>query len=163
MGREVWVNKDLYICGESFKTKSQLMDAISECNNVINDIKAKIKTYIFMTEPQKFFRDEEDLVFRLNSEFDELIREYEDTIIRRTRLWEFEESWDETHDKTTGKSILPVNPLDLKRKVYMGGDYMDYILEDGSEMPSDYFDIYHGFKKLEEYSMYNKLKTDGTA
>jgi hypothetical protein len=91
------------------------------------------------------------------------LEELEEAMIKRTKLWEFEESWEETHDKKTGKTIYPVNPLDLKRKVYMGGDYMDALLEDGSEVPDDYFDVYHGFKKLEEYSMYNKIKTDGTA
>lgn len=158
MAREVWVNKDVFICGISFNTKRQLMDAIAECDKNINDIKAKIKAYIFMTDPQKFFPSEEDLVFRLSSELDELINEYDDAIIRRTRLWEFEESWDETHDDKN-RAILPVNPLELKRKVYMGGDYMNYILDDGSEMPDDYWDVYHGFVKLEEYSMYNKIKT----
>jgi hypothetical protein len=40
----------------------------------------------------------------------------------------------------------------------MGGDYMNYILEDGSEMPDDYWDVLNGFKKLNEYSLLNKIK-----
>lgn len=163
MGCEVWVNKEVFICGMSFNSKQDLLNAIKECETTINNVKDRLKSFIFMTEPNKFFPDEDDIMFRLETEFKELMDEYDEAQIRLVRLWEFEEVWDKTHDKETGKTIYPVNPMDLKIKPYMGGDYMEAILEDGSEVPDDYFDVYNGFKKLEEYSMYNKLKTNGTA
>ena len=158
MGCEVWVNKEVFICGMTFNSKQDLLNAIKECETTINNVKERLKSFIFMTEPNKFFPDEDDVMFRLDTEFKELMEEYDEAQIRLVRLWEFEESWKETHDDKN-RAILPVNPLELKRKVYMGGDYMNYILEDGSEMPDDYWDVYHGFVKLEEYSMYNKIKT----
>jgi hypothetical protein len=69
----------------------------------------------------------------------------------------FESAWDETHD-VNGRAILPVDPMKLKNlKTYMGGDYMDYVLEDGSEMPDDWWDVYHGFVKPEDCSFADKL------
>jgi hypothetical protein len=112
-----------------------------------------------MTEPKKFYKDEDDVMWQINRDLEEIFEEYEEAQIKLTRLWQFEAAWDETHD-VNGKAILPVDPRVLKNmseKVYMGGDYCDYILEDGSEIPEDWWDVYHGWVKPEDCSFADKL------
>ena len=157
MGYEVWTNKDTYICSMTLRSKAELQEKIKECENTINDCKSRLKSLVYMTEPMKFYKGDEDIQWQINRDFEEIMEEYDEARIMLTRLWVFEEAWDETHDAVTGKAFLPVNPLDLKRKVYMGGDYCNYILEDGSEMPEDWWDVYHGFVKPEDCSFADKL------
>ena len=156
MGYEVWTTRETYICGETFRTKEELMGRIKTCEQDIENCKARLKTLVFMTEPKKFYK-EDDVMIYVERDFEEIMEELEDNLITLTRLWKFEEAWDKTHD-SEGRSILPVNPLDLKnRKDYMGGDCMKYILEDGSEMPEDWWDVYNGFVKPENCSFADKL------
>ena len=157
MGYEVWTNKDTYICSMTLRSKAELQEKIKECEETIKDCQARIRRLAFMTEPKKFYKDEDDVMWQIDRELDFIFDEYDEARIKLTRLWVFEEAWDETHDAVTGKAILPVNPQDLKVKVYMGGDYCDYILEDGSEMPEDWWDVYHGFVKPEDCSFADKL------
>jgi hypothetical protein len=100
----------------------------------------------------KLYKDDEDIQWQINRDFEEILEEYDEARITLTRLWVFESAWDETHDAVTGKAFLPVDPRVLKGKVYMGGDYCEYILDDGSEMPEDWWDVYHGFVKPEDCS-----------
>ena len=156
MGVEMWVHKDVSICSVQYRNKHELERAIKECEEDIANYKARLKNLVFMTEPRKFMPDSvDDPMFFLDREFEELMEEYDDARIKLTRLWEFEEAWDETHD-AQGRFILPVNPMDIK-KSYMGGDYAEYILEDGSEVPEDWWDVLHGFIKPEESSFAEKL------
>ena len=157
MGYEVWTNKDTYICSCTLRSKAELQEKIKECEDTINDCKARLKTLVYMTEPKKFYKEDNDIQWQLNRDFEEIMEEYDDARIKLTRLWVFEEAWDETHDAVTGKAFLPVNPQDLKGRVYMGGDYCDYVLDDGSEMPEDWWDVYHGFVKPEDCSFADKL------
>lgn len=155
MSIETWIRKDMFIYGQPLRNKQELKRSIKECEETIKQVREKIKSYVFMTEPQKFFPNEDDIMFYLDREFEELMEEYDRAQINLTRLWEFEESWDETHDEQD-RSILPVNPLDMK-KSYMGGDYAESILEDGDEVPEDYWDVYHGHIKLEDCSFRHKF------
>ena len=157
MGYEVWTNKDTYICSCTLRSKAELQEKIKECEETIKDCQARIRRLAFMTEPKKFYKDEDDVMWQIDRELDFIFDEYDEARIKLTRLWVFEEAWDETHDRVTGKAFLPVNPQDLKRRVYMGGDYCDYILDDGSEMPEDWWDVYHGFVKPEDCSFADKL------
>lgn len=159
MGCEVWTNEATYICSIALRSKAELQEKIQECQDTINNCKERLKALAYMTEPKKFY-PEDDVQFYLNRDLEEILEEYDEARIKLTRLWVFEEAWDKTHDKETGKAILPVNPLDLKdldNKVYMTGDYCEYILEDGSEMPEDWWDVYNGFVKPEDCSFADKL------
>lgn len=151
MGYEVWTNKDTYICSMTLRSKEELQEKIKECEDTINDCKSRLKTLVYMTEPKKFYNEDEDIQWHLNRDFEEIMAEYDEARITLTRLWVFESAWEETHD-FNGRAILPVNPLDLKRKVYMGGDYCEYVLENGEEVPDDWWDVYHGFVKPEDCS-----------
>lgn len=152
MGYEVWTNKDTYICSCTLRSKAELQEKIKECEDTINDCKARLKTLVYMTEPKKFYKDDEDIQWQLNRDFEEIMEEYDDARIKLTRLWVFEEAWDETHD-FNGRAILPVDPCVLKnQKTYMGGDYCEYVLENGEEVPDDWWDVYHGFVKPEDCS-----------
>ena len=159
MSCEVWVSKDIFICGTSLRSKSELKSQIEECRESIQNVKEKLRSLVMMTDPQKFFPNEDDIMFRLNNDFDELMDEYDSAQIKLTLLQEFEDSWNTTHDEKD-RAILPLNPLDLKRNSYMGGDYVNYILEDGTEVPDDYFDVYGGYINIENYSLYNKIKNN---
>lgn len=157
MGCEVWTTKETYICGCSFNTKSELNRKIKECEKTIEDCKNKLKNLIYMTEPKKFYNDKENIMAQIDEDIECILSDYEESQSMLSSLYKFEEAWDETHDEK-GRCILPVNPLDLKnRKEYMGGDYMDYVLEDGSEMPDDWWDVYHGFVDPKKCSFKNKL------
>lgn len=152
MGYEVWTNKDTYICSCTLRSKEELQEKIKECEETINDCKARIRRLAFMTEPKKFYKDEDDVMWQIDRELDFIFDEYDEARIKLTRLWVFEESWDETHD-FNGRAILPVDPLVLKnQKIYMGGDYCEYVLENGEEVPDDWWDVYHGFVKPEDCS-----------
>ena len=156
MSIEAWVNKDIFVCGLPLRTKEELKEAIKDCEDTMKYIKERLKTYIFMTEPSKFIPADESPMYYLDREFNELMDDYDSEYAKLIRLWEFENAWDDCHD-ANGKAILPVNPLELKRRDYMGGDYMEAILEDGTEVPEDWWDVYHGFIKPEESSFAEKL------
>lgn len=152
MGIESWIHKPVTIFGYTLRNRRELDDAINEAKEQIEDAKKRISQYVFMTEPKKFIPDnqQDNVVGYLERELEELFELYDEARINLTRLWEFEEDWNKTHDKD-GRSILPVDPFMLN-KVYMGGDYADSVLEDGSDVPDDYWDVYHGFVKPEECS-----------
>lgn len=155
MGYEVWVNKEVYICGETFNTKEELNRRIRECEDSISRCREQLKGLVFMTEPSKFY---DDVKYELTRDFDDIMEELSESTIRLTRLWEFESVWDETHD-SSGRAILPINPFELKNaRAYMGGDLMEHVLEDGSELPDDWWDVYHGFVPLEKCSFKDKIK-----
>lgn len=157
MSCEVWTNKDTFICSMALRSKSELQEKIEECKDTINECKERIRRLVYMTEPKKFYKDDEDILWQINRDLEEIFEEYEEAQITLTRLWVFEEAWDETHD-ANGKAILPVDPRVLKsQKTYMGGDYCEYVLEDGSEMPDDWWDVYHGWVKPEDCSFADKL------
>lgn len=159
MSCEVWTTKETYICSMALRSKAELQEKIDECKETINDCKERIRRLVFMTEPKKFYKDEDDIMWQINRDLDFIFDEYDEARIKLTRLWQFEAAWDETHD-ANGKAILPVDPSVLKQaseKVYMGGDYCEYVLEDGSEMPDDWWDVYHGFVKPEDCSFADKL------
>lgn len=159
MGCEVWTNEATYICSIALRSKAELQEKIQECKDTINNCKERLKSLAYMTEPKKFY-PEDDVQFYLDRDLEEIFEEYDEARVKLTRLWVFEEAWDKTHDKETGKAILPVNPLNLKEldnKVYMTGNYCEYILEDGSEMPEDWWDVYDGFVKPEDCSFADKL------
>ena len=142
----------------TLRSKTELEEKIKECEDTINDCKARLKALVYMTEPKKFYNEDEDILWHLNRDFEEIMEEYDDARIKLTRLWVFEEAWDETHDPVTGKALLPVDPLVLKnQKIYMGGDYCEYVLENGEEVPDDWWDVYHGFVKPEDCSFADKL------
>ena len=151
MGIEMWTNKETFVCGYSFRSKSELESSIKECKNTIRDCRERLKTLVFMTEPKKFYGDDEDVMVRINEDFDDIMVALEEAQITLTRLWVFQDAWDETHKD--GKAILPVDPLTLKnQKTYMGGDYCDCILENGDDVPDDYWDVYHGWVNPDECS-----------
>lgn len=150
MGIETWINKDLFIYGHPLRSKHELEQKIKECTETMSLIREKLRTLVFMTEPKKFIPDDEDVMFYLDREFTELMEEYDRARIDLTRLWEFEEDWDKCHDEKD-RAILPVDPLSMKeKKIYMGGDYCECVLEDGNDVPEDYWDVYHGFVKKED-------------
>ena len=157
MSAEIWVKKEIYICGCAYSSKTDIEGAIEDCKFDIAKLREKLKTMVYMTEPKKFYPDDCDIPLSIDSDFDNIMEEYDRLTRRLTLLHEFFDAWDECHDKE-GRCILPVNPTDLHQRVYMGGDYMNYILEDGSEMPDDYWDVLNGFKRLDEYSLLNKIK-----
>lgn len=159
MGCETWVLKCVNVCNTTFNSKQELQNAIKDCESDISYVKEKIRTYVFMTEPGKFIPNDEiyDTIGYLDRELTELWDMYDEARIKLTQLWELEEAWDKSHDKN-GFAILPINPLELD-KTYFGGDYVNCVLEDGSEVPNDYWDVYNGFVDLENYSFKDKLKT----
>lgn len=157
MSCEVWTNKETYICSMALRSKSELQDKIKECEDTIKDCQARLRRLAFMTEPKKFYKEDDDVMWQIDRDLEEIFEEYDEAKIKLTRLWQFEAAWDETHD-VNGKAILPVDPRILKnQKTYMGGDYCDYVLEDGSEMPDDWWDVYHGWVKPEDCSFADKL------
>ena len=113
MGYEVWTTKETYICRETLRSKAELQEKIKECEETIKDCQAKIRRLAFMTEPKKFYKDEDDVMWQIDRELEEIFEEYDEARIRLTRLWQFEAAWDETHD-INGKAILPVDPRVLK-------------------------------------------------
>ena len=149
MGVEAWINKDVNVYGHTLRNKDELKESIKECEETMKECRERLKVLVMMTDPQKMYPNQEDLVWYIGREFEELMDEYDRAQISLTRLWEFEEGWDASHDEN-GLSILPVDPLTMKnRKVYMGGDYVESVLENGEEVPEDYWDVYHGFVKPE--------------
>lgn len=159
MSCEVWTTKETYICSEALRSKSELQEKIKECEDIIKDCKARITRLAYMTEPKKFYKEEDDVMWQIDRDLEEIFEEYDEARIKLTRLWQFETSWNETHD-AQDRAILPVDPRVLKKMsdvVYMGGDYCEYVLEDGSDLPEDWWDVYNGWVKPEDCTFREKL------
>ena len=73
MSIETWIRKDMFIYGQPLRNKQELKRSIKECEETIKQVREKIKSYVFMTEPQKFFPNEDDIMFYLDREFEELM------------------------------------------------------------------------------------------
>ena len=159
MSCEVWTTKETYICSEALRSKSELQEKIKECEDIIKDCKARITRLAYMTEPKKFYKEVDDVMWQIDRDLEEIFEEYDEARIKLTRLWQFEASWNETHD-AQDRAILPVDPRVLKKMsdtVYMGGDYCEYVLEDGSDLPEDWWDVYNGWVKPEDCTFREKL------
>lgn len=154
MGYEIWTKTDISLFGSTIKNKEELLNEIKECEKELSMCKERLRVFVHMTEPNKFYS--ENIMGELDEDFDNTMESYDYLQKKLIKLEMFKEAWDECHDNS-GNSVLPVNPLDLK-KTYMGGDFMNYVLEDGSEMPEDYWSVYHGFRELDKYSLIDKIK-----
>ena len=154
MGYEIWTKTDISLFGSTIKNKAELLNEIKECEKELSICKEKLRAFVHMTEPKKFYS--ENTIMDLNEDFDDTMEAYNYFQTKLIKLEMFKDVWDECHD-SSGNSVLPVNPLDLK-KTYIGGDFMTYMLEDGSEMPDDYWDVYNGFIDLDKYSLVDKIK-----
>lgn len=154
MGYEIWTKADVSLVGSTIKNKEELLNEIKKCEKELSICKERLRLFVHMTEPNKFYS--ENIMRELNEDFENVMESYEYFQTKLIKLEIFKEAWDECHDNSEN-SVLPVNPLDLK-KTYMGGDFMNYVLEDGSEMPDDYWSVYHGFIEFDKYSLVDKIK-----
>ena len=156
MGYEIWTKADVSICGSTIKNKEELLNEIKRCEKELSVCKERLRLLAYITEPKKFYPDDCDIPASIDSDFENIMESYNHFQTKLIKLEMFKDIWDECHDNN-GNSVLPINPLDLK-KTYMGGDYMNCILEDGSEIPDDYWDVYNGFIELDKYSLADKIQ-----
>lgn len=120
---------DLWCCisflRKTYKTKEDVQEDLDEARNNIRAAKETITKLVYMTEPNKFFKESGgesvlDIVAEeLQSAFDSL----EEAQIEECRLTILLDEWENCHDEN-GKAIQPPDNIDCMT-AYINGDYIE--------------------------------------
>ena len=119
---------DLWCCisflRKTYKTKEDVQEDLDEARDSIRTAKETITKLVYMTEPNKFFKERVgesvlDIVAEeLQSAFDML----EEAQIEECRLMILLDEWENCHDEN-GKAIQPPDNIDCMT-AFISGDYI---------------------------------------
>lgn len=91
------------------KTYNSIYDVqndLDDTNKLIEYLEQKLRKYVIMTEPAKWFNTKDiegdNLFDTINNNVDNIIEELEESYIERYKLNLLIEQWDNCHDKETG-------------------------------------------------------------
>lgn len=107
---------------ETYNTKWQVEQELEELNKSIERYKKCLCSLAVMTEPNKFFPEEEDLLFKIESEIMDTLEMYELDIYKRDKLELLLENWDYCHNEK-GLAIDPPENIDYNT-AYLWGDFV---------------------------------------
>lgn len=116
---------ELYFNKETFERKDQVEERIEELNTYIKGMETKLMGLGMMTEPNKFFKTEDEdgsIMDHVEFEVRNAIEELEDACIERYRLNMLLDNWKECHT-SDGKAISP--KFDCRKySAFLSGDFV---------------------------------------
>lgn len=123
----------LYFSKQTFRNKYEVENALEEAQEMRDWYKEKIKALVFMTEPNKFYKDVDgDLMGQIQNDLNDYFDGLEETNDDILKLSYLLEEWDKCHDKE-GRAICP--PEDIPYDAcYLHGDYIKMVYPDGTEV-----------------------------
>ena len=133
MGWGTTLYTSLYFSKQTFRNKYEVENALEEAQEMRDWYKEKIKALVFMTEPNKFYKDVDgDLMGQIQNDLNDYFDGLEETNDDILKLSYLLEEWDKCHDKE-GRAICP--PEDIPYDAcYLHGDYIKMVYPDGTEV-----------------------------
>lgn len=138
MATEFHYKTDRWMCSQTFNSRSDVQDYIDENQAMVDMYKRKLVSLAFMTEPKKFFDEEEDVRFAIQRELDEILEgtdfdlnlmDYYDRVLEGKHILE---NWDKAHHENG----LAWHESVPDKEAYMGGDWI--LTCDADGYPVDY-------------------------
>jgi len=80
------IKADLYIYGLFFRDEEDVRDHIKEVTSSMENIKSKLKMHAISTPKDIYTDSEEDVIFRVNADVDDLLEYYDEQLILLTKL-----------------------------------------------------------------------------
>lgn len=120
-----YLTTDLYYNRKSYTSRYEVEQDLEETRNMIEMMKSRLKTFAFMTEPQKFMNKEEcdDPMWFIEHGVREALEELEEYIVEEYKLSVLLEHWEHCHTKD-GKPILPPEGFGHWDIAYIDGDFI---------------------------------------
>lgn len=120
-----YLTTDLYYSRKSYTSRYEVEQDLEETRKMIEMMKSRLKTFAFMTEPQKFMDKEEcaDPMCFIEHGVQEALEELEEYIIEEYKLSILLEHWEHCHTKD-GKPILPPEGFGHWDSAYIDGDFI---------------------------------------
>lgn len=106
---------------ETFNNKYEVEESLSSIKEDIASYEEELKALVYMTEPQKFYKVEDNMYYELRSRVNELLELLSDSYIQEYKLNLLLYNWDKCHDKD-GLAIAPPDNL----KAYLWGDFVEH-------------------------------------
>lgn len=109
---------------ETYDSKYKVEDALFKVNNSIKKYESDLKNLIFITEPKKFCDEEENPMYWLSNESDNIMTELKQLYVEKFKLELLLENFDKAYDKH--KNQFKPLPDGFKwDDAYIDGDYID--------------------------------------
>jgi hypothetical protein len=142
MGWGIYLYPEIYYSKVDYKTKEMVFEEIESTKKIISMLERKLEGLAMMTEPAKMM-SKEDIeegvspmewvrheVFQILSEDYSSLKDYYYELFKLELLYDH---WDAAHNEN-GKAVHPpINSFKWPRTAYMSGDFIDSVLEDGTD------------------------------
>lgn len=107
---------------ETFNSKGEVERKLEGLNNEIGKLEGEIKSLSLMTEPEKFFNKEEDILYQVTTRVSDLLEELEELHIERYKLEILLANWSYCHDEN-GLAIDPPEGVSWDT-AFLDGDFV---------------------------------------
>jgi hypothetical protein len=136
MGWGTTLYTSLYFSRETFRTKYEVESALNDAKKMRDLYKDKIKAMVYMTEPNKYYSNEEgDILEQVQNDLDIQFNELDDYNYEIYKLELLLEEWDKCHNKD-GKAICP--PEDMPYDTcYLHGGFIEMVYPNGTKVKDD--------------------------
>lgn len=136
MGFGTTLFTSVYFSRQTFRHKSDVIEALEEVKQLKKSAIDRIRQLTFMTEPRKFFPiEEEDMMSCVQLELDKCLEELDECNYDIVTLQMLLDEWEKCHDKD-GRAIC--TPKDMEWDAsYLEGDFLDMVYPDGTILNND--------------------------
>lgn len=124
MGFGTYLKTDLYFSHQTFNTRQEVMDALEKVRDSMRVGRERLKQFSLMTEPNKFCPKDEDPLWWVTNELDELITQYEDDAVEEFKLVLLLDNWDSCHNEEGLAIPDPNDKGETTSRSYLDGDYV---------------------------------------
>lgn len=144
MGWGIYLYPEIYYSKVDYRTKDDVLREIESVKNIISSLERKLEGLAMMTEPAKMMSKEDieegvspmfwirNEVFNILSE-DGSLKDYYYKLFKLEMLYD---NWDAAHNENNKAVHPPLGSFKWPRNVYMCGDYIESVLEDGTDPQS---------------------------
>ena len=145
MGWGIYLYPEIYYSKVDYRTKDDVLREIESVKNVISSLERKLEGLAMMTEPAKMM-SKEDIeegispmewvrheVFQILGEDYSSLKDYYYELFKLEWLYDY---WDAAHNENNKAVHPPLGSFNWPRTAYMCGDYVESVLEDGTDPQS---------------------------
>lgn len=126
MGFGTYLKTDLYFSHKTFNMRREVEEELDKVKESIRLSKERIKQFALMTEPNKFCPKDNDPLWWVSNELEEILSALEEEMVDEFKLEMLLENWDDCHDEN-GLAIPDPNDKDGQSHSYLDGDYVNTI------------------------------------
>ena len=144
MGWGIYLYPEIYYSKVDYRTKDDVLREIESVKKVISSLERKLEGLAMMTEPAKMMSKEDidegvSPMFWIRNEVFDILSEdgsLKDYYYKLFKLEMLYDNWDAAHNENNKAVHPPLGSFNLSRNAYMCGDYVESVLEDGTDPQS---------------------------